>query len=220
MNTALAQTTPSETEPSVVTVADLLHELGDISPRRVLMSPAPGTATATDLVRLATQQRRYCELVDATLVEKPVGHRESRLAMWLVIEIGIYLKTHPVGILAGPAAPHRLPSGQVRMPDVAYIPLTRIPSEADLNAPIVTWIPALAVEILSEGNTAAEMEAKCNDYLAAGVDCVWIADPIMKTVTVCHLNQPSVILGEADLLHGEGFLPGFTCSIREWMSSR
>lgn len=202
------------------TIADLLDQLGGISAGRVLRHPAPGTATEADLVRLAAQQRRYCELVDATLVEKPVGHRESRLAMWLVIEIGIYLKTHPLGILAGPDAPHRLPSGRVRMPDVAYIPLERIPEGADHNAPIVTWIPALAVEVLSEGNTPAEMDSKCDDYLTSGVNCVWVADPVSKAVTIYHKDQPAVVLGEMDLLDGEDFLPGFTCSIRDWLNCR
>ena len=147
-----------------------------------------------------------------------MGHRESRLAMWLVIELGIYLKQNPLGLLAGPDAPHRLPLGLVRMPDVAFISFDKIPNRTPSHDPIVTWVPDLAVEILSRGNTPSEMDRKIQEYFDAGVRLVWIADPRRKTVGVYHGVDEHQELTEDDFLDGEAVLPGFHCSIRDWMS--
>src|SRR5256885_666916 len=63
------------------TVADLVHELGDIPANRILLQPAPGTATEADLLRaLDGANKVLCELVNGTLVEKPMGFQESRIA--------------------------------------------------------------------------------------------------------------------------------------------
>lgn len=201
------------------TLADLLHELGDLPPERVLRAPPPGTATEDDLLRLLhAPDKRLCELVDGVLVEKAMGHRESRLAMWLVVEIGIYLKENPIGLLAGPDAPHRFPLGLVRMPDVAFISFSKIPGGVPSHEPIVNWIPDLAVEVLSRSNTPTEMDRKLTQYFAAGVRLVWIADPRRRTVTVYRGIDDHRELTESDDLDGEDVLPGFRCSVRDWMS--
>src|SRR5215469_4645418 len=71
-------TLAAETTIDVTTVSDLLHELGDIPPSRVLLKPLPGTATVEDIVEIHARTRRLCELVDGTLVEKGMGFRQSR----------------------------------------------------------------------------------------------------------------------------------------------
>src|SRR5688572_8610047 len=66
------------------TLAELLHQLGDIPLERILWQPFPGTATEKDVERLAeAANKRLCELVDGVLVEKPMGNQESNLAMRL-----------------------------------------------------------------------------------------------------------------------------------------
>ncbi|MBM3226106.1 MAG: Uma2 family endonuclease [Candidatus Tectomicrobia bacterium] len=39
------------------------------------------------------------------------------------------------------------------------------------------------VEVLSEGNTPAEMTRKRQEYFTAGVQLVWFVDPQRRTVT-------------------------------------
>jgi Uma2 family endonuclease len=58
------------TATSFVTLAELLSQLGDVSPIRVVMEPAPGTATEADLLESLDRTDRLCELVDGTLVDK------------------------------------------------------------------------------------------------------------------------------------------------------
>src|SRR5712691_5711790 len=61
----------------VQTFADLLDELGGVSPNRIRFRPAPGHATEKDVVRLEASENRLFELVDGVLVEKAMGAKES-----------------------------------------------------------------------------------------------------------------------------------------------
>ena len=75
-----------------LTIADLLEELGDISPQRIRLSPAPGMATEKDVVRIESQENRLYELIDGVLVEKAMGARESLIAGVLIHLIWDFLK--------------------------------------------------------------------------------------------------------------------------------
>lgn len=62
------------------TLADRLKRLGSVSPERIPMSPAPGTATEEDVVARVDGEKHLFELVDGVLVEKAMGYYESLLA--------------------------------------------------------------------------------------------------------------------------------------------
>lgn len=195
--------------PKDATVADVLKQLGGISPRRVRMNPPPGTATERDLLAVLDHARRLCELVDRTLVEKPMGILESCLAG----DIHWYLKTfvneYDLGILTVPDGTLRLMPGLVRMPDVAFISWKQLPRRKYPNGPIASLIPELAVEVLSESNTRAEMERKLREYFFAGTKLVWIVDPIQRIVDVYTAPDHFTRLKEGEILDGGDLLPGF-----------
>jgi Uma2 family endonuclease len=104
----------------------------------------------------------------------------------------------------------------VRLPDVAFIAYDRIPAGAAPDVKVPTWVPNLAVEIISEGNTAGEMERKRTEYFAAGVQLSWMVDPPERTVTVYTSVDRSDTIGEDGELDGGDILPGFRLSVREW----
>src|SRR5215467_4851145 len=84
------------------TVADLLKHLGDVPAHRVRLHPSPGTATEQDVIAAeGALDKRLCELVDGTLVEKAVGHYESRVAHLIGYFIEKYLEQHDLGICYG-----------------------------------------------------------------------------------------------------------------------
>ena len=199
------------------TLADLMDRLGNVPLARIRLHPFPGTATVADVLRLCDREPKcLCELVDGVLVEKVMGHQESRLALRLAQALQNYLDMHDIGILAGADGPHQILADQVRFPDVAFIAYDRIPERADPATPVPNWIPNLAVEVLSAGNTRAEMSRKLRDYFEAGVELVWYVDPSDHTVRVYHSPEAVVTLTEADDLDGEQILPGFRLNIRDW----
>ena len=206
----------TELEP-LETLADLMERLGNVPLERIRLHPFPGTATVEDVLRLCDGEPKcLCELVDGVLVEKVCRHLESRLAARLLQFLQNYLELHDLGILTGADGPLQILANQVRFPDVAFIGYDRIPEGADATTPVPNWIPSLAVEILSPGNTKAEMTRKLRDYFEAGVELVWYVDPSDRTVRVYHSPESVTTLTEADNLDGEQLLPGFRLSIRDW----
>jgi Uma2 family endonuclease len=150
--------------PKGATVADVLEQLGGISPRRVQMNPAPGTATEHDLLAVLDHENRLCELVDGTLVEKVMGYEEGYLALWLGGLMSVYAEEHDLGIVAGADATVRLMPGLVRIPDISFVGWERVPNRKCPKEPIPDLVPHLAVEVLSEGNTRGEMERKLREF--------------------------------------------------------
>ena len=66
------------------TFAELHARLGGVPLERIRAKPAPGTATEEDLLK---NTGPICELIDGVLVEKPVGNRESALALGFAWDI-------------------------------------------------------------------------------------------------------------------------------------
>ena len=72
---------PIRTQSVDWTAADLVQRFGPMPLARVRMSPAPGTASEDDVVRIHDSESRLFELVDATLLEKSMGTWESSVAL-------------------------------------------------------------------------------------------------------------------------------------------
>src|SRR5688500_17508256 len=95
-------------ELNVQTVAELIHELGDIPPSRIWLHPTPGPATEKDVIEAEARFDRLCELVNGTLVEKGMGYFESRVAVVLIVMIERFLENSKLGIVAGESGMMRL----------------------------------------------------------------------------------------------------------------
>ncbi len=200
------------------TLADLLDQLGDIPPGRVLLHPWPGTATEEDLLRLPKDIQRLCELVNGTLVVKAMGTPGSVMAFALAGFLGPYLKSSRIGIAIGPEGHTRYFGNQVRMPDVAVILRSRLPDGKLPKEQICPIPPEFAVEILSPGNTKQEIDQKLQLFFDSQVKLVWIVDPRRRTVRVHTSPDDFTEHSEGDALDGGDVLPGFTVSIQEWFN--
>jgi Uma2 family endonuclease len=193
----------------IKTLADLRRRLGGIPLERIWFHPAPGTATEKDVIEAEARENRLCELVDGTLVEKAVGFEESRLAIELSHLIKSYLDKHDLGICVGEAGMMRIAPGLVRIPDLSFISWDRLPGRESPREPIPDLAPDLAVEVLSEGNTPAEMARKVREYFEAGVVLVWLIDPRKRTARVfTTIGKPALVRAD-QALDGRAVLPGF-----------
>ena len=197
------------------TVAALLRRLGGIPAERVRLDPPPGTATDEDAIAAERRYGRLCELVDGTLVEKPVGFGESAVATTIGRLIGNFVAPLRLGVVAGEQGMMRVVPGRLRMPDVSFTSWARLPADYQSNAaPRVS--PDLAVEVLSPGHTAAEMSGKRSEYFAGGTRLVWIVDPPTRTLAAYRPGQPEPAMSaEGDKVGGGDVLPGFTLDLTE-----
>lgn len=197
------------------TIDDLLTSLGGISPDRVRWTPTPGTATERDVLRLYENHKRLFELVDGTLVEKPMGAKESFIALYLGHLLMTYSEQHgELGMVLGEAGTLKLLKKLVRIPDLSFTYWDRIPGRQVPTAPIPDLVPDLAVEVLSRKNTKREMERKLKEYFLSGVRLVWFLDPRRQTVRVFTSPDDVSVLEIGDTLDGGDVLPGFTAPVR------
>ena len=202
--------------PSRLRTADeWLRSLGSVPLHRILLDPPPGTATVADVIRLSHEENRGVELVNGTLVEKPVARRESVIASNLIVLLGKWGKPAKLGLVSGEQGMIRMLMGNIRMPDVAFfrredLPGGQLPPE---GAPRLA--PALAVEVLSASNTDEEMRIKVREYFESGVRVVWMLDPPTQTARVYDAPDRFRQLTRDDTLDGGDLLPGFTTRVGE-----
>jgi Uma2 family endonuclease len=201
--------------PADWTLADLLEQLGQIPPSRIRMVPLPGTATEEDVIKAEGHTGRICELIDGVLVEKAMGYLESLLAVAIIEVLRKFVRTRKLGIVLGEAGTLRILPQQVRIPDVCFIRWERFPGGRLPKVAIPAVAPDLAVEILSEGNTAGEMERKLRDYFAAGVRLVWYIDPRSRTARAYTAPDKCQELTDQGTLSGGDVLPGFELSLAD-----
>jgi len=207
-------TTSAPTIPLDWTFADLYEQLGGIPLSRILLHPPLGTATEQDVIE-AERRGHLCELIDGTLVEKAMGWHESRVAMALGHLLESFLDEHDLGIVTGADGTIRLMAGQVRIPDVAFFSWNRFPDRRLPEEPIPDLAPDLAIEVLSPGNTEAEMRRKLRDYYTAGARLVWYIEPRQRTARVYTAVDQETEIGEDQSLSGGDVLPGFELPLRD-----
>jgi Uma2 family endonuclease len=211
---------PTSTMKEGPYLTDLLEDLGNISPQRVLLKPAPGTATAKDVLDYHRRTGRLCELVDGTLVEKVIGLSESIIAGTIFRDIGNFAEAHDLGIASPGDGPMRLLSTLVRYPDVAFFSWKKLPTRQHPTEPIPDLVPDMAIEVLSEGNTPGEIKRKLKEYFLAGTVLAWVVDPNKRIVSVYTAPDKYNRFTEGDTLDGGAVLPGFKLSVTRILADR
>ncbi|HVJ80275.1 MAG TPA: Uma2 family endonuclease [Planctomycetia bacterium] len=194
--------------PRLETLADAVHALGDVPLERIV--PPFGVATEEDSRRLEEgEPKRICELVDGFLVEKPMSIRESAVATMLAGYLLAYILPRKLGTVTGEQGSMRTVAGNKRIPDVAYFSWDNLPDGKFPEGRIAETPPDLAVEVLSDSNTAEEMATKRREYFRSGVRLVWEIDPDDRTAVVYTTADKGSPLAPSDFLDGGDVLPGF-----------
>jgi Uma2 family endonuclease len=208
--------TPVTAAPAPKTLADVLHQIGDVSPERIPASPAPGTATEEDVIAaMDGPEKRLYELVDGVLVEKIMATKEGILASLIAHFLWTFVAEERLGVVSGADGPVKLHLALVRIPDVWFASWDRFPGGEASEERVIPVVPDLAVEVLSPGNTKAEMDRKLHDYFKAGVRLAWWVQPKTQTATVYTSPTKSRRVGKEQALDGGDVLPGFRLPLKE-----
>jgi len=167
--------------------------------------------TEADLLALADDERHYELVRGDLLMMSPASPVQGRYAERLSRALGQYVEDHDLGEVYTAEPGFELaaePEKIVRAPDVAFVRKERIPP-ADQQAGFWPLAPDLAVEIISPSETAASVQAKVQDYLAAGTQLIWLVYP--DSTVVVEYQPPAQIrqYGREDTLDGGTVIPGF-----------
>jgi Uma2 family endonuclease len=126
---------------------------------------------------LNTVYRPDREYLDGELIEKNMGKWEhSRIQ--LVLGAWFFQHEQQWQISAATEWRTRTAADTVRIPDVVVV--LQGPQPDVLDTP-----PLLVVEILSPGDSYADTQRRAQDYLAMGVQTIWIIDPETRTARQC-----------------------------------
>ena len=194
----------------VRTFADVVHDLGDIPLHRIRSLPYP--ATEKDLNK---PENKCCELIDGILVEKAMGANESVLGLYIGRVIGNHVAQDDLGAILGADGYFYLEGGQIRAPDVSFIPWSALPEEKIPERGHSHVEPALFVEVLSPDNTAAEIDRKLREFFAAGTQLAWVINPRTKSARVYTSAKRFKELDVHGTLDGGKVLPGFKLTLAE-----
>jgi Uma2 family endonuclease len=170
--------------------------------------------TAEELAQMP--DNKHMELVEGVVVEMTASVDKHGV---LSNEIGYlltdYIKRHHIqGYVTVEGSGYILfrNPDTVRMPDVGFISKGRVPGK--LTGAYFPAAPNLVVEIVSENDSATEVQKKVMEYLRAGTHLIWVFYPKMKSVVV-HTPNGSHTVDADGALDGAPVLPGFNLSVRE-----
>jgi Uma2 family endonuclease len=181
------------------------------------MAARTGLLTADEYYVRAQRTHEFSELVRGEVRPvSPASGRHGVVGGNLFFALRLHLREHPIGRAFGDNTGFRLPipdaeDDTVRSPDAAFVSFERMP---DVPAGFAPVAPDLAVEVLSPGDTASELQERLDDYFAAGTRAVWVVDPDRRTVTLHSATAPTRRLREGDTLDGADVVPGFAVPVR------
>lgn len=202
-----------EAEP--YTLGRLVRRFGSIAFDRIRPDPAPGTATEADVIAIERSEGLLYELVDGALVGKVLGAQESFLAIEIATSLQNFVRPRQLGAVLGADGMYRLNPELVRIPDVSFIALDRLPNGKLPRDAIRPIVPDLAIEVLSKGNSRKEMDDKVIEYFAAGVKLLWYVGPSSRSVRVYSSARRSRVYREGEALEGGAVLPGFRLPVAD-----
>ena len=131
---------------------------------------------------------RY-EIIDGELCMTPSPNtRHQRISRKLLLVIGKFLETHPVGEVFD--APYDVIFSQdplqVAEPDLIFVSKAHDSIITEKN---IQGVPDLLIEILSPTTAANDRRVKLSLYERFGVPEYWIMDPEAETVQVFRLSD-------------------------------
>jgi Uma2 family endonuclease len=176
------------------------------------MSTTRSTHTDEELMRLPRDGRKY-ELVDGEIQVSPAGARHGGISVALTGRLHAFVKEHRLGHVFESSTGFRLPSGNLRCPDVSFVAAGRFPTE-QLPEGFIEFAPDLAVEVLSPDDRPRQVLDKVGEYLEAGTRLVWVIAPRPGRATVYRSLTDVLDLRLPDgVLDGEDVVPGFRCPL-------
>lgn len=158
---------------------------------------------------------------EGDLFEKRMSARTSSTEAAVIGELVAFVRTHRLGTVFSSSLGYRvrpdLPE-HLLQPDISFVAADRLPTELPdgfLNTP-----PDLAIEILSPGDLANDVQRKIRDYSQASVRLTWIVFPGNRHVRVYRDGHETRFIDENGSLDGEDVIPGLSIPLASVLPAR
>jgi len=169
--------------------------------------------TLEQFEQLPEQEGARYELKDGELVRMPItkyGHERTK---WRISRcLTIYTAQHPIGEVHSEMSFALSPSC-VCIPDVSFLN-NESAAKGDLDH-IFRGAPDLAIEMVSESESALDLRQKIQDYLDAGSKAVWAFYPKVRVIAVYDRTGVKELRAD-QVLEAPEILPGFQAKVDEF----
>jgi Uma2 family endonuclease len=173
--------------------------------------------TADDLLKLPMGKGKRYELVAGELREMaPAGYRHGKDTIRIGAIIHNYVAPRHLGdvVAAETGFLLRTNPDYVRAPDCAFVAAGRLPAGPD-PVGYAAFAPDFVVEVVSPGDTAADVQEKIVQWLQSGTKVVWAVYSSLREVVVWRGLGLAERKTADEELDAEPAIPGFRCKVSE-----
>jgi Uma2 family endonuclease len=153
------------------------------------------------------------------IVNPPTGGESGKRNFNLTGQLARWYEEHEdLGECFDSSTGFRLPNGADRSPDAAWVSRERWESlTPQQRQGFVPLCPDFVVELRSESDRLAKLQAKMQEYLDNGARLGWLIDPQNRRVEIYRSGREVEVLENPSNLSGENVLPGFVWNLnRIW----
>jgi len=165
------------------------------------------------LIALPENADRHLELLNGALIEEMPGKQHSRLTKFFLYQLDAFLKDQPLGETFVELR-YRLTEEPhtALIPDVSYISVQKSQQYPHDDQKPVPFMPDLAIEIQSPGQSKLILTEKAHYYLNHGSRAVWLIYPDEQIIEVLTTKERDLLQPGKTLTGGE-VLPGFSVEV-------
>ena len=123
------------------------------------------------------------------------------------------------GIAASQSSRFRLPSGEIRGPDAAWMRQELYDAQTnEQQETVIEGAPDFVVEIRSRTDNLRPLQRKMERWMAGGARLGWLIDARRRRVYIYRPGETEPqLLDDPETLDGESVLPGFTFRVRQYI---
>ena len=146
----------------------------------------------------------------------PAGGEHGQLAMKIGWRLGQHVETLGLGNTYAAETGFILARNPdtVRAPDAAFVRQETVEAMGPIRG-YLPGAPDLVVEVISPGDSYADVQDKVMEWLEAGSRMVVVINPCRRTVAVYRSRSDIVILTEEDTLQGGDVVDGWEVAVSD-----
>ncbi len=156
---------------------------------------------------------------DGDLIILPMtGFRGNRREMYLAYFLTEW-ELNNGGVGASQTSRFRLPSGEIRGPDAAWLTRERYDAQTpQQRETVIEGAPDFVVEIRSRTDRLRPLQDKMALWMAAGARLGWLIDAANRQAHIYRTGQSEpAVLDDPETLDGADVLPGFVFPVRQYV---
>jgi Uma2 family endonuclease len=181
------------------------------------IAPEKTAVTLDDLMKLGEDAR--VEVINGVLVEMaPVGGLHHLFGGNIHDPLKAFVNERELGLVFMDGLLYLMNENTRHLrgsfvPDVSFIRRENIPASWNLSLPF-PGVPDLAVEVISPGDDAEDVQTKIRTYLDKGTEQVWVAYPSTREVYQYRRDQQTVrIYRGGEQIDTESLFPGLVLTL-------